>query len=58
MRLKILAVLLATAASLIVAGAATWSTGAALIFAGVALAGWAWLFFGDVSEPPPADDAG
>lgn len=50
MQIRLLAVLLAAAASLIVAGVACWSTGGALIAAGACLAGWTWLFFGNVSE--------
>lgn len=48
MRLKALGVLLAAAVALLVAGVATWSPGAALIAASVGVAGWAWLFFGEV----------
>lgn len=43
MRDWILAGLLAVAMGLIVAGVYQWSTGAALIVAGVLLVGWAWL---------------
>ena len=51
MRLKALAALLAIAAALIVAGVATWTTGGALIVAGVGVAGWAWLFLGETGGP-------
>jgi hypothetical protein len=43
-----LAVLLLVAAGLITAGAARFSTGAAFIIAGVLLALWSWLIFGEV----------
>lgn len=47
-----LAVLLALAGALIAAGVATWSTGAALIVAGVEVAAFGWLFFGDIGTKP------
>lgn len=50
MRERILAVLLATAAGLIVVGVADFSYGAALITGGVLLVAWSWLFFGEVGE--------
>lgn len=50
MRERILAVLLAVAAGLVVAGAALVSDAAALVVAGVLLAGWAWLLLGEVGE--------
>lgn len=50
MRERILAVLLAVAAGLAVAGAAMASRPAGFIVAAVLLAGWAWLFFGEVPE--------
>lgn len=48
MREWILGGLLALAGTLIVAGAHRFSTGAALVAAGVLLAVWSWLMFGDV----------
>lgn len=52
MREQTLAVLLATAAALIVIGVAHFSTGAAFITGGVLLALWSWLLFGDVEDSP------
>jgi hypothetical protein len=48
MREQIMAGLLALAAVLIVIGVAKFSTGAALITAGVLLGLWSWLIFGEV----------
>ncbi len=45
---QILAVLLLVAVGLIVAGVATFSSGASLIAGGVLWAIWSWLFFGDL----------
>jgi hypothetical protein len=50
MKEQTLAVLLLVAAGLIVAGTARFSTGAALIIAGVLLALWSWLVFGEVED--------
>ncbi len=50
MREQILAVLLAMAAALIVAGIATFSGGAGLIAAGGLWGAWSWLFFGDIED--------
>lgn len=44
----ILACLLAIAAALIVVGVAQWSASGGFLAAGVLLAGWSWLTFGDV----------
>lgn len=44
----ILACLLLVAAGLVVVGVACWSAPGALIAAGVLLAGWSWLTFGEV----------
>lgn len=48
MRELILAALFAVAGLLIVVGVAEWFSPAGWIVAGVALAGWSWLFLGDV----------
>lgn len=48
MREQILAVLLALAAGLVVAGVWRFSAGAGLVAAGILGALWSWLFFGDV----------
>ncbi len=46
----LLAVMLALAGALIVAGVAMWSVPAALVTAGVALAAWSLLFLLDVGD--------
>lgn len=48
-RLVILAAVWLAAISLVVAGVAQWSPGAALVTGGVLLAVWAFLTFGDVT---------
>ena len=50
MRERILGVLLAVAAGLVVVGVSLASDAAAVVVAGVLLAAWAWLFFGEVAE--------
>lgn len=50
MKEQTLAVLLLVAAGLIVAGVATFSTGAGLIACGVLWGLWSWLFFGEVGD--------
>lgn len=49
---RTLAILLLTSLALVVAGFATLSIGLALMTAGVGLAAWAWLFFGDIPDSP------
>lgn len=48
MRERILAVLLALAAALLVAGVAGFSGRVALIVAGLLVAAWSWLLLGEV----------
>lgn len=50
MRERILAVLLAAAAGLVIVGAFQACDVAGFVVAGVLLAGWAWLIFGEVGE--------
>lgn len=50
MRERMLVVLLAVAASLVVVGVAHFSTGAAFVASGLLLAGLAWLVLGEVGE--------
>lgn len=50
MKEQTLAVLLLVAAGLIVAGVASFSTGAGLIAAGVLWGIWSWLVFGEVDD--------
>lgn len=53
----LLAVLLALAGALIVAGVAMWSVPAALVTAGVALAAWSVLFLLEVPDRVAVDAA-
>jgi hypothetical protein len=53
---RILPVLLAVAAGLIVIGVALVSDVAAFVVGGVLLATWAWLFFGDVPDDDDGDE--
>lgn len=48
MREQTLAVLLALAAALVITGVAHFTTGGAFIAAGILLALWSWLLFGEV----------
>lgn len=50
------AAMLAAASVLVVAGVAGWSGPAALIVAGLLLAGWSWLMLGDTPGPPTPPD--
>lgn len=49
-REQVLGVLLAVAAGLVVFGLSLVSDAAGLVAAGVLLAAWTWLFFGEVAE--------
>jgi hypothetical protein len=55
MREKILAALLLGALLLVVLGVALWSGSVGLVIAGLGLAGWAWLFFGEVPDPETSE---
>ena len=50
MRERILAVLLALAAGLVVVGAALASDAAGFVVGGMLLAGWSWLILGELGE--------